>query len=180
MSASHAYLDDSAHFNDCNGSDGPPPIDYRPLRDAARTAISWALDVARTVATEPDDREAIDRVERAALATVDGVPMCCRAPELRASHEDALITASILIERFEIDFRIPGLSQLFNAIYDAVDWTQRSVVPTKAPRTVDNHATHRHADATTLARALAAQLGHAPRVAHGEVPLAHVLVFPIR
>lgn len=147
------------------GADGaPPPIDYRPVLDAARTAVRWVLDVARAHAPESDDREAIDRVERAALATLDGVPMCCRPDALRASHEDALVTAGILIERFEIDFRIPGLSQIFGAFYDGFDWWQRSN-PAAQPDGGD--AERRHHDAASLAKAIAAQLARPPRVAHG-------------
>lgn len=173
------------------GDDGSrPPIDYAPLRDAARLAIAWLLDVARTSATEADDREAIDRVERAAFATVAGMPMCCRPAELRASEEDVLITAGILIERFEIDFRIPGLSQIFGTLYESIDWSQRSTAP-KTCRVVpgrakEGHAAHRHAGSVSLRSWIEAWMGagasRAPRIAHGpdDAAVARVLVFPVR
>ena len=173
---------------DRSGDDGArPPIDYRPLREAARLAISWLLDVARSGASDHEDRDAIDRVERAALASVAGVPMCCRPAELRASEEDVLVTAGILIERAEIDFRMPGLSQIFGAIYESLDWSQRSAPArtdgANSGRGASNHAMHRHSVAASIARTLGALLApRAPRVAHGagERAGARILVFPLR
>jgi len=196
MFAIHASLDSSDNDRtnpDCNtgGDDGTrPPIDYSPLRNAARLAIAWLLDVARGSTSEADDREAIDRVERAAFATVAGMPQCCRPAELRTSEQDVLITAGILIERFEIDFHIPGLSQIFGTIYESLDWSQRTTAPkpsgvaTSRPR--DSHAAHRHAEVPSVRSWLEAWLragaSRSPRMAHGadDDVVARVLVFPIR
>lgn len=194
MFATHSSPDSTDNHPDTDsdgGDDGTrPPIDYRQLRDAARLAITWLLGVARTAATEPEDRDAIDRVERAALATVAGMPMCCRPAELRASEEDVLVTAGILIERFEIDFRIPGLSQIFGSLYESVDWAQRSSAPkacgVSPSRAGGGHAMHRHVASVPFRTWLEAWMrqsaARAPRVAHGvgDGPLARVLVFPVR
>lgn len=147
------------------------PIDYAPLRRAMRIVAAWLCQVARTRAGEPDDLEAIDRVEAAALATLDGVPTHRRTRDQRASQEDTLVVAGILIDVFAIDFRMPGLDQVFGTIYSGIDWILRSTtVDAPAPVTVvrRGHSFARHGDAIfRVAQALGARLVTGPRLAHG-------------
>ena len=43
-----------------------------------------------------------------------------------------------------------------------------------------NHAMHRHAEAVSLARAIAAQMERAPQVVHGQAPAGRLVLFRIR
>lgn len=98
-------------------SQAPPPIDYAPLVDASRQVGLWLLDVARSRTSDPLDLTAIDRVQRAFVASFAETQ--CR--RIDVSEEDLLTVAGILIAAFEIDCAAPGLSAAAGSLYDATD-----------------------------------------------------------
>jgi len=92
----------------------PPPIDYAPFLDATRRVGLWLLDVARTHTTDALDQTAIDRVQRAFLASLTDAREHVRDD---VSEEDLLVVAGILITAFEADLGAPGLSDAAGALY---------------------------------------------------------------
>jgi len=95
-----------------------PPIDYAPLRAATRQVSAWLLDLARSRTTDPLDVAAIDRVQRAVAATIDGAAPGARG---QVSEEDILTVLGILITAFELDVGQVDLGAVFGALYDAAD-----------------------------------------------------------
>lgn len=106
--------------DDNNDHNQRPPIDTRPARRALAELVAWCAAVATAHAPEPEDADAIERVERYATALIEGVGPCCLAA-LRPDQLDLVVTASALIDAFAIDFKIPGLAGLFGAVYAAAN-----------------------------------------------------------
>ena len=135
--------------------DDAPPIDYRPAFGALGALLAWACDVARARSPEPDDREAIDRVERSGAMLLAGQRAGCLPPTLAPSQADVLITASALIDAFAVDFAGPGLRDLVGAAYAAIEWTLRSAPRAATPGVVGQ-----------LIQMIGAWVPRGPRVAH--------------
>jgi hypothetical protein len=103
----------------------PPPIDFAPLGLAGRITLTWLIDLARNRTDDPLDLAALERVHETALATLDGKPCPTRN---RASEEDILVVLGLLVTIFETNFHIPGLSNLFGAIYDLADGVSEQAI----------------------------------------------------
>jgi hypothetical protein len=125
------------------GRQEPAPIDYAPLADASRQVGLWLLDVARSRTSDPLDLPAIDRVQRAFLASFSEAP--CRRPDV--SEEDLLTVAGILITAFEIDLAAPGLGAVAGSLYDETDGdlgqVRSAVAAAIAQRAVRSHLAKR-------------------------------------
>jgi hypothetical protein len=98
-------------------SDELPPIDYAPLKSAARDISFWLLDVARSRTDDPLDHTAIDRVHRALVVALAANASTCTRPDV--SEEDLLTVAGILLTAFEVDLGLDGLGMATGSAYDA-------------------------------------------------------------
>ena len=149
----------------------PVPIDFQPLVDAGRTALLWLVDVARSRTQDADDLAAIGRVDASARASLEGVPCPARA---RASEEDILVVLGILITAFETNFRIPGLSELFGALYDGAD-----DLADQAIAAMHAEARKRGSGGGSAPPVIPVVIHRRPRVAHGvdgDAPLRSILI----
>lgn len=112
-------------------------IDYTPLVDASRKVGVWLLDVARSRTTDPVDLGAIDRVQRAFVASL-GKPSGRRT---QASEEDLLTVAGLLLTAFEADLGAPGLANVAGRLYAAAEREAQPLAAAIAAQVADALAT---------------------------------------
>lgn len=119
----------------------PSTIDYTPLVDASRKVGIWLLDVARSRTTDPVDLTAIDRVQRAFVASL-GASLggaARRRPEV--GEEDLLTVAGLLLTAFEADLGAPGLASVAGRLYAAAEREAQPLAAAVAAQIADALAT---------------------------------------
>lgn len=133
------------------------PIDWRPALGASAQIFDWLADTAHQNTTDPDEREAIDRVHRYVAARLAGHRACCIPVEYKPTEVDLLTTAGALIDAFGL---ARSAGPVFGAVYAAIDRATRP-----APMAVT--AALGNLSLAQLGAIVAGALTGAPLVAHG-------------